>query len=189
MTNNQEKLTEYQQNLIKEHLNIIHWTIHNFIKVNESIFGFEYDDLYGEGCLLLCKAAITYEANKGQFAPYATTVIKNGLNSYCRSMCKKQDKQRLLIDGTLINGSRNCIAKTAIKDEIDELIYQMLANDLIAAAKQEYSGIALRGIEALELKMQGYTGREIADMFAVEPNHVGAWISRVMAKLRKDMVI
>ena len=54
-------LNEQQQQLVEKNLTVIHWAIHNFVKINETVFGFEYDDLYGEGCVLLCKAAATYD--------------------------------------------------------------------------------------------------------------------------------
>ena len=54
--------------------------------------------------------------------------------------------------------------------------------------KREYSGTARLGIEAIELKLKGYSGKEIADMYGVKPNLVGAWISRAKQKLRKNQV-
>ena len=46
--------------------------------------------------------------------------------------------------------------------------------------------MAQLGIEALELKIRGYSGADIARLYHTEPNHVGAWISRAKAKLKKD---
>ena len=43
-----------------------------------------------------------------------------------------------------------------------------------------------RGVEALALKTKGYTGADVARMYHTKPNHVGAWISRAVEKLRKD---
>ena len=42
------------------------------------------------------------------------------------------------------------------------------------------------GIEALELKVKGFSGAEIAELWGVEQNHVGAWISRAKSKLLKN---
>ena len=68
-------LNEKQQQLVQKNLTVIHWAIHNFVKINETVFGFEYDDLYGEGCVLLCKAAATYDSEKGRFSAYAQTAM------------------------------------------------------------------------------------------------------------------
>ena len=42
------------------------------------------------------------------------------------------------------------------------------------------------GIEALELQAKGLNGREITALYGVEPNDVGAWISRAASRLRRD---
>lgn len=176
-----------QQQLVEGHLNIIHWAIHNFIKVNETVFGFEYDDLYGEGCVLLCKAAVTYHADKGQFSAYAQTVVKNGLISYCRLMCRQQNQQRLLLDPQIYEDSSNSyVSQLAAKDQFDELTSQIDALELLASVKPRYSGSVLRGIEALEWKVKGLSGRDIANLYGVQPNLVGAWISKAAQKLRED---
>ena len=44
----------------------------------------------------------------------------------------------------------------------------------------------VKGFEALELKMQGYSGSEIAQMFQVPANSLRAWMSRARAILLKD---
>ena len=52
-----------------------------------------------------------------------------------------------------------------------------------------YSGVARLGVEALELKIAGYSGTDIAKLYGVQPNHVGAWISRAAQKLKKDLFL
>ena len=54
------------------------------------------------------------------------------------------------------------------------------------ASKQDYDGVARLGIEALALKLQGMRVTDIAELYQVPPSHVGAWISRSVAKLRSD---
>ena len=52
-------LTEEQQMLVKTHLYIVTLVITESIHVNKNIYGFEYEDLYQEGCIWLCHAAAT----------------------------------------------------------------------------------------------------------------------------------
>ena len=52
--------------------------------------------------------------------------------------------------------------------------------------RRTYTGVAKLGVEALALKVKGYTGADIARMYHTKPNHVGAWISRAVEKLRND---
>ena len=180
-------LNEQQQQLVEKNLTVIHWAIHNFVKINETVFGFEYDDLYGEGCVLLCKAAATYDSEKGRFSAYAQTVVKNGLLSYCRIMCNRQNRQRLLLDPKVFEDNEETYAALlAIEDPLDELTSEIDALALLASVKKNYPGIVRLGIEALEWKIKGLSGRDIADLYGVQPNTVGAWISRAAVKLRED---
>ena len=57
---------------------------------------------------------------------------------------------------------------------------------LLTEAGKRYSGISLKGVEALKLKCMGHTGVEIAHYFGTKPNHIAAWISRAVNKLRTD---
>ena len=83
-------LTAEQQVLVEEHMQVVHWAIHRCIDVNEGIYGMGYDDLYQEGCVALCHAAASYDAQAGaQFATYAGTVIRNHLLDHCRSLQAK----------------------------------------------------------------------------------------------------
>lgn len=175
-----------QQKLVEEHLTIIHWAIHHFIKVNESIFGFEYADLYGEGCVWLCKAAITYDRSRGDFAAYAQTVVKNGLLSYSRSMCGKQSRQRLLLDSDCSDDGGSYVDLLASESHWEDTISAVDTENFFRSVKPRYNGITLRGIEAIELKTKGYSGKEIAALYGVGQNHVGAWIARAAIKLRGD---
>ena len=180
-------LNEQQQQLVEKNLTVIHWAIHNFVKINETVFGFEYDDLYGEGCVLLCKAAATYDSEKGRFSAYAQTVVKNGLLSYCRIMCNRQNRQRLLLDPKVFEDNEETYAALlAIEDPLDELTSEIDALALLASVKKNYHGIVRLGIEALEWKIKGLSGRDIADLYGVQPNTVGAWISRAAVKLLED---
>ena len=73
-----------------------------------------------------------------------------------------------------------------ISDDFDETVFYSDALDVLRKCKATYSGITLRGIEALELKSLGYSTREIADRYETTVNNVNAWISRARAKLRED---
>lgn len=84
-------LNDDQRQLAETHLHVVKQVIHNIIVVNEQIYGFEYDDLYQEGCLWLCKAAVHYQPEKNiQFSTFAKKVVANGLKTYCRLMHNKQ---------------------------------------------------------------------------------------------------
>jgi len=182
-------LTPKQQILAAQNLSVVECVIRRHIIVNEHIYGFEYDDLFGEGCILLCKAASSYDENRGKFSTYAKRVVKNGLISYCRSMVRKQSRQRLLLDETM-KGSDISYA-LLLPDESDAedwehrfSMYHTLA--LLNDVHNTYTGTAQLGIEALMLKISGLSGKQIAQLYGVKPNLVGAWISRAADRLKKD---
>ena len=73
------RLTKKQQVLVEEHLSVVHWTIRKHILVNESVCGMGYDDLFQEGCIWLCHAAVSYQSGPALFATYAKTVVRLSL--------------------------------------------------------------------------------------------------------------
>ena len=161
-------LTEQQQELVARNLPIVHLVICDYIHVNPTICGMEYGDLFQEGCLWLCKAASTYKNDgRAQFSTYAKTVVKNGLLSYCRAICNRK-------------------ALESRPDTFDTQVSLIETLSLLDACKKDYDGVTRLGIEALALKLQGMRVTDIAELYQVPPSHVGAWISRSTAKLRRD---
>ena len=73
-----------------------------------------------------------------------------------------------------------------VSDDLDESMYYSDAQKVLQRCKENYSGITLRGIEALELKSLGYSSREIAERYDTTVNNINAWISRARSKLRED---
>lgn len=54
--------------------------------------------------------------------------------------------------------------------------------------KNEYKGITKLGIESIQWKVMGLRGSDIAKLYGVKPNNVGAWISRAVKKIRDNPV-
>ena len=179
------RLTTEQKNLVEANLSIVYWIIRQDISVNETVYGFEYDDLYQEGCLWLCHAAITYDAGRAKFSTYAKKVVRNGLLSYCRKMYAEQKYFiRLSPDdnGELLNAypARHQTDTFALRANTMETL------EFLASATKDFSGVSKLGTEALALKARGYTTSEIAVLCHAPPSHVGAWISRAAQKLRNS---
>lgn len=168
--------------LIEQHLNCVHWVIHSFIGVNEGVCGLEYDDLYQEGCIALWRAAESFDEQRGaQFHSYAISVIHNHLLDYCR---KIQSRSVPLVP--LEDWDAEASRRGAAAWDSDSSLY---VEQVLEYGKRTYSGVAKLGVEALELKIAGYSGTDIAALYGVQPNHVGAWISRAAQKLKKDMFV
>ena len=181
-------LTAEQRGLVEHYLSIVNWVLSDHITVNPNVTGLGYDDLYQEGCLWLCHAAATHDASRGiQFGTYARTVVRNGLLSYCRSISRKPQAVPLPYElDPDTDGVRAFGREPSVDDGVEELISYTDTMAVLRQARSEYTGVAKLGIEALELKIKGFNGTEIAAMYGVKPNHVGAWISRAAQKLRRD---
>lgn len=184
-----QALNEEQRTLAERHLYVVRSVIQTHIEVNETIYGFGYDDLYQEGAISLCRAAATYRGGPASFETYARRVVRNGLISYCRQMCRKQKRQLYLQAILDPDGDEDgCTHRElqAGEDLLDQALSRSSALAVLESVKGEYHGVALLGIEALELKIKGFSGREIALLYGVQPNVVGAWISRAAEKLRSN---
>ena len=179
------RLTADQQLLIEENTNIVHWTILRRIRQNRRVCGLEYDDLFQEGCLWLCLAARTFRPGNVQFATYAKKVVYHGLVSHCRRVAARErhmtrpDTQE---DADFLQeqGEDRRRDSYAAARSLAETL------DLLERYKQNYAGTTRRGIEAMELQLQGMRLTDIAKQYDVPPNHVGAWISRAASKLREE---
>lgn len=181
------ELNTVQQRLVEEHLDLVKGTIRSQIAVNENLFGFEYDDLFQEGCLWLCKAAVTYDTQKGaSFEAFARRVISNGLKTYCRLMCGKQ--KRLMTIPVYSDPEHPGLAMEQFPDREnwEDVLSMIEIQVLLETLKQQYKGTVRLGIEAIGWKVKGYSGAEIARMYGVKPNFVGAWISRAVGKLKQN---
>ncbi len=178
-------LTREQQELVENNLSLVYWVIIESIHVNETIYGFGYDDLYQEGCIWLCHAAATYDPARSRFPTYAKRIVRNGLLSYCRQMCFRQRRFTYLAVG--LHGELLADGEPILPpDDFLAQVNMIETLDLLACAEKKYQGVTKLGIEALKLKLKGMSVSEIAGLYHVPPPHVGAWISRAAQKLRKD---
>lgn len=178
-------LTLEQQELVEHYLSVIDWVILDHIHINPQICGLGYDDVYQEGCLHLCRAAATYTGDPANFGAYARVVVRNGLLSYCRRLCQQEAALPLSSEATEASVPREREDTALEQAVLQKLIREDLFREL-HRAHTESSGVVRLGIEALELKAKGFSGQEIAAMYQVKPNHVGAWISRAASRLRRS---
>lgn len=182
-------LTPEQQILVQDNLSVIGKTINLFIYPDEDVEGLGQDDLYQEGAMALCKAAVTYDGVSAQFSTYATTVVRNHLYNCCKKANTRQRKLpsvSLDIDHTDEDQPPQFL-EPSVPDGIDGLLERMDTAELLADCKRRYSGVARLGVEAMELQIRGLSGADIARLYGAKPNQVGAWISRAAQKIRKDL--
>lgn len=177
------RLTPEQQLLVLNHLNVVEGVVKYSINVNENIYGLGHDDLFQEGCLWLCRAAVTYNNERAQFATYAKTVVRNGLISYCRQMYAKNIKC-CSID---LEEHEDIIYFEKSKKEFEDKLSLIETVDMLEQQSKEYTGITKKGTNALMLKIHGMSTTAIATNYAVPTSHISAWISRASKKLKNDL--
>ena len=181
-------LNESQRQLVEDHLKVVEWVIYNHINVNESAVGLGYEDMLQTGYLSLCKAAFTYNGTY-QFATYAQCCVRNALYDYCEKMQYRSSRtvslNKPMSTDSDVTFIEQLISVHTISNE-DDTLSQQDAILLLDRVKPKYNGIALKGIEAMELKIKGYTGKEIAQLYGVKQSLLGAWISRASKKLSTD---
>ena len=182
-------LTPEQQVLVEQNLSLVDKTISRYIHVNENICDLGYEDLRQEGRVALCRAAATYDGVSAQFGTYATTLIRNHLLDCCKAVSARLRNLPVtpLDPGPLEEDKPPGVPEPSVEDGVDDLIDRLDTDALLSDCKRRYSGVARLGIEALELKIKGYSGTDIARLYHTRPNCVGAWISRAAQKIQKDM--
>lgn len=167
-----KQLNKEQQNLVVENHKLIYFYAH---KMNLDLE--EYYDLLAIG---LCKAALTYEENKGKFSGYACACMQNELriywrNTYQLARCIPQELIRSLDTPFADNYKEN-------NWNVDEALYGEYKIDISRAEVEEFIG-SLQGVEKAVLirTLQGYTQASIAE----ELKFSRSYINRIVGKLRR----
>ena len=175
-----KRLTADQQRLVEENLTIVERVLRFDINANPCVAGLGYEDLYQEGCVWLCNAALTFDPARGSFASYARRVVQNGLVGYCRnvlSQCRHTVSLDDLEPAVLATLEAQNTVSSHTKCETPLLL---------AATESQYSGVTRKGVHALTLQVSGMPLTAVAVRMSAPPNHVSAWISRAVHKLRND---
>ena len=129
---------------------------------------------------LICRM---YQADSGEFAPFACRYIYNAIIDHCRAMNYRLQRS---VDAGSEEGEVlfDLLAHTTVDFEAEVTDDSAMA--ALRACKEKYQGVARKGVEAIELKLQGYESVEIADLYGTTVNNVNAWISRARNKLRNE---
>lgn len=176
-------LNALQRQRVEDHLPLVEQVLRRSIKTNETVDGMGHDDLYQEGCIALCRAAVSYREETGAFPPYARTVIRNYLLDRCREIQSARKNMPLM--------SLDAFSEVGVPEPVSPFHTEDLISDISSAVllshfRSHYHGTARLGIEAMELQVKGYSCADIAKLYQKEPNYIGACISRAAEKLRRE---
>ena len=160
-------LNDLQRQRVEEHLALVEQVLRRSIKTNETVDGMGHDDLYQEGCIALCRAAVSYREEMGAFPAYARTVIRNYLLDRCREIQSARKNLPLLsLDAFAEMGAPEPVSPFHMED----LISDVSSDALLSHFRNRYHGTARLGIEALELRVRGYSCADIAKLYQKKPN-------------------
>lgn len=174
-------LNDEQRRLVEEHLDIIDKVLRKTVPFNSGLCGMEYDDFYQIGAIGLCKAAVTYQSHfDTAFETYAFRVVKNAVLDHLRSILRKRAAY-----ATFMSEAERYMEQINSPSPDTEM-YEKLTLTALSERKVRYADTARKGIDAMVLKMLGYSGRDIAEKYSVKPNYITACISRAKKCLRND---
>lgn len=168
-------LNDLQRQRVEDHLALVEQVLRRSIKTNETVDGMGYDDLYQEGCIALCRASVSYREEMGSFPAYAKVVIRNHLLDRCREIQSTRKNLPLV--------SLDAFAEMGVPEPVspfhtEDLISDVSSDALLSHFRNRYHGTARLGIEAMELRVRGYSCADIAKLYQKKPNYIGACISR-----------
>ena len=164
-------LNDLQRQRVEDHLALVEQVLRRSIKTNETVDGMGHDDLYQEGCIALCRAAVSYREEMGAFPAYARTVIRNYLLDRCREIQSARKNLPLLsLDAFAEMGAPEPVSPFHTED----LISDVSSSTLLSHFKNRYHGTARLGI---------------AKLYQKKPNYIGACISRAAEKLRRERIV
>lgn len=175
-------MTEYQNALVVEHLGLVKHVIRTRFGVSDQAM-LSYDDFYGVGCEAMCRAAMRYDPEVGEFVPFAYKFIYNAIIDHCRRV-QYHAERTVGVNSEDGDDSLDWMVHTTV--DFDGEIVDDTAMAALRACKERYSGVARKGVEAIELKMMGIGTPEIAQMYGTTVHNVNAWISRARSKLRQE---
>ena len=164
------ELTAEQQRKAEENMGLVGKVIAD--KVHGTYFGsYTREDLFQIGCIGLCKAAATDKG--GCFSTYAYRLIWNeictALISATRKASGEQPTELPILE---IQGAQEKFAST------------LELEDLLERGERTAKGVAKKGIQALRLRLKGYSTREIGACLGAPDNYVTAWEAKARSYLR-----
>lgn len=168
-------LTELQRRKVEENMGLVGLVIKERVRGIDQIGIFSYDDLFQVGTIGLCKAAQTDRPGRGAFSTYAYRLIYNEIMTQLDYATLRRREQ------ATDPAELPCIT---LDDDLEqtEACQNLLA--LLDQAERTAAGVTAKGIQAIRLLAQGYTNREIGDIYGVSANNVTAWVAKARNHLR-----
>lgn len=167
------ELTPVQKQVVEDNMGLVGKVIKDKVRQLGQPGTPSYDDLFQTGCMGLIKAAMTDKG--GTFSTYAYRLIWN-------EICDELVRNTRLVLNEQPADTIEILTKSSAQFT-DPLETHDLRHILLQAKKQARGGTA-RGIECLELTVQGYSSQEIGTIVGADPGAVRMWMTRARKYLK-----
>ena len=169
-------LTEEQRVKVEDNMGLVGRVIGDCVHTLDKGCIYDYDDLFQIGCIGLCKAAQTDQpGHGGAFSTYAYCLIRNEIYTQLEYATRRGREQatdpKELPCAALDEGL-----------EARESCRELIA--LLDQAEATATVITAKGIQAIRMRIDGYSSKEIGDLLGVPANHVTAWVSKARKHIR-----
>lgn len=169
-------LTEEQRVKVEDNMGLVGRVIGDCVHTLDKGCIYDYDDLFQIGCIGLCKAAQTDRpGHGGAFSTYAYCLIRNEIYTQLEYATRRGREQatdpKELPCAALDEGLE-------ARESCRELM------GLLDQAEATATGITAKGIQAIRMRIDGYSSKEIGDLLGVPANHVTAWVSKARKHIR-----
>ena len=150
--------------------------------------GYELNDLIQEGMIGLSQAIVDYKEQKNvQFSTFANICIDRQMYSFIRNITR--DKHKVLNDSISIDTTTDTSGRPLIDllfddkniNPEDSFIEMEEKNELFNKVKEV---LTESEYNVFELRMQGFTYKEIASLLNLTPKAVDGTISRIKNKVQ-----
>jgi len=167
-------LTSEQMRVVEENMGLVGKVIKDKVRGIGQPGTPEYNDLFQTGCVGLIKAVATDKG--GTLSTYAYRLIWNEIRDELvrntRLVLNEQSADTIEI-----------LAKSS--EQIMNPLETLDLRDIFRQAKKQARGGTARGIECLELTVQGYSSQEIGNIVGADSSTVRMWMTRARKYLKR----
>ena len=177
-------MTDFENKLIMDHLDLVDVIIRTRFSFRSTNVLMSYEDLQAVGREALCRAAVCFRPELGRFATFADRCIYHAIVDHCKH--ENLRYRVAAIDSDEETKDEIIEEATSCQMDDDDRLGSIVVEQVLAEIKEKYSGVARRGVEAIELKLLGFSTADIAKKYGTNIKNVNAWIARAKSKLQKE---
>ena len=169
-------LTEEQRVKVEADMGLVGKVIGDCVHTLDKGCIYDYDDLFQIGCISLCKAAQADQpGHKGAFSTYAYCLIRNEIYTQLEYATRRGRGQAT---------DPKELSCTALDEDLETRESCRELMGLLERAEATATGTTAKGIQAIRMRIDGYSSKEIGEMLGAPANHVTAWISKARSHIR-----